>query len=147
MQRALDSAPVISDAFALVLRRAAITSRLRRRTAPRPVSRRQCSFASSSFTSPVPQGSHQRPTAAAPLTRGAAVAVPGDCDRVAIEVEPSQLPEVHSLFRRRAATPTQPQRQAEHLIEVAVVNVALPVHTDQAAAHDSLQVVITVRAL
>ena len=68
----------------------------------------------------------ERAAAAAALAGGAAVAVVGDADGVA-------APGRAAAGRAGAAAPLppQPRAQAEHLVEVAVVQIALPVDAEQ----------------
>ena len=51
----------------------------------------------------------------------------------------------HVDFRHMLPEPAQGQSQ--HLIEIAVVDVALPIDTDEATAHDSFQVFVAVGVL
>src|SRR5688572_18902407 len=138
--RALASEPVMCAALARVRRRASMASRLSGRTAPRLLSRRQWSWESAS---PNANTLGQRAAAAAALPRRAAVAMPSHDDGVAAEVHAHQLAQVDA-FLRGALAPAQPERQAEHLVEVAVVDVALPVHADQPAAHHAPEVLVSV---
>src|SRR5207245_841124 len=49
--------------------------------------------------------------------------------------------------KMRAPAAFEPQRQHQHLVEIAVVDVALPVDREQRAAHHALDVVGAVRAV
>ena len=53
---------------------------------------------------------------------------------------------VDELAQPQAGAPFVHQRQAQHLVEVAVVDEALPVHGDKRAAHHLLEVLVAVRA-
>src|SRR5258706_11990720 len=78
----------------------------------------------------------ERPAAARTLPGGAAEAVVLDHDRVAGEVAPDEIGEPAS---RRAR---DPERQSQHLVEIAVVDRALPVHRDQSAAHHGAEILL-----
>ena len=58
----------------------------------------------------------------------------GDADRVAGEIRVEQLGQVRACFA------VVRQRQIEHLIEIAVIDVAAPVDRDQRAAHDTIEI-------
>jgi len=47
----------------------------------------------------------------------------------------------------RAPAALEPQRQPQHLVEIAVVDVALPVDREQRAAHHAVEVVGAMRAV
>src|SRR5688572_9627574 len=87
----------------------------------------------------------QRAAAGRALPGGAAVAVVAHGDGVAGEVAADQVGELRPRAVLRALL--ERERQLEHLVEVAVVHVALPVDRDQAAAHDGLEVLVAVRAV
>src|SRR5712692_5114422 len=76
-----------------------------------------------------------------PLSGGAAVAMVAHGDRIAREIAPDELREVHAL------APIDDERQAEHLVEVAVVDVALPVDRQQRAAHHRFEILRSMRAM
>src|SRR5919108_195920 len=68
----------------------------------------------------------ERAAAARSLAGGAAVAMAGDANRPAFELDVEQLGQVDALARDVSAC----ERQIEHLVEVAVVDVALPIDRD-----------------
>src|SRR5436305_15124151 len=72
------------------------------------------------------------------LSRGAAVAMVAHSDRAIRELPGEEIAKPPALAA---------ERQAQHLVEVAVVDVALPVNRDQAAAHHRLEVLLAVRAM
>src|SRR5258706_15584724 len=78
----------------------------------------------------------ERPAAARTLPGGAAEAVVLDHDRVAGEVAPDEIGEPDSRPAR------DPERQSQHLVEIAVVARALPVHRDQSAAHHGAEILL-----
>ena len=54
---------------------------------------------------------------------------------------------VQQFGQMDAARSASAQRQVQHLVEIAVVDVALPVHRDQVPAHHRRQVLVPVRGL
>ena len=70
----------------------------------------------------------QRAAAAAALASGAAVTVHGDADGFVVEAGFKQVAQV-------ALNPAGAQRKAQLLVEVAVRQPTLPVHTHRVAAH------------
>src|SRR3569832_427127 len=81
----------------------------------------------------------QRAAATAALPRGAAVAVVIDHDGIAGEACRDEVLDVH------ARPAVEAQRQAQHLIEVAVVDVTLPIDALEAAAHHRIEIGVAVR--
>src|SRR3954467_6394458 len=83
----------------------------------------------------------QRAAAGGTLPRGAAVAMVAHRDVVPLKLALDEVGEAGAplIF-------LEYERQAEHLVEVAVVHITLPVDGDEVAAHHRLQVLIAVRA-
>src|SRR5262245_9810589 len=81
----------------------------------------------------------QGAAAARALAGGAAEAMTGNPDGIAGDVRVEELGQVHAL----ALAPRQ--RQVEHLVEVAVVNVAAVVDRYEAAAHHAGEILLAVR--
>ena len=82
--------------------------------------------------------SGQSAAAAATVPGGAAVTMVhhGDCLRVEIRIH--QFTQVLSPVADTGI-------ETEHLVEIAIVDITLPVDADKAAAHDGIQIVILVR--
>ena len=81
----------------------------------------------------------ERAAAARALSGGAPVAVVAHGDRASVEVLAEGIAQVGTRSPRDA------QRQAEHLVEVAIVEVALPIDRDHRAAHHRIEVRLAVR--
>src|SRR5713101_896138 len=78
----------------------------------------------------------QGATATRSLAGGAAVAVARDSNCLAFDLRFKQVREVHAL------APLMLQREIEHLVEIAVIDIAAPIYRDQATTHDMLQIAI-----
>src|SRR5258705_13833194 len=83
----------------------------------------------------------QRAAAARSLAGGAAIAMACDADRPPLDVGVEQVRQVHALAC------IMPERQIKHLIEVAVVDEASPIHRNQISAHDVLEIGVNMRTL
>src|SRR3569832_400030 len=81
----------------------------------------------------------QRAAATAALPRRAAVAVIFDHDGITREAGRDEVLDV------RARPAMETQRQAQHLIKVAVVDITLPIDADEAAAHHRSEIGVSVR--
>ena len=77
----------------------------------------------------------QGASAATALAGGAPVTMLADLDRASLEILAEQIIQVQALL-------PVAQRHVQHLIEVAVVEIAPPVDAQQLPAHDGLQVVV-----
>src|SRR6266705_2362781 len=62
-------------------------------------------------------------------------------DRVAGEIAPDEIGEPDPRSAR------DPERQSQHLVEIAIVDSALPVHRDQSAAHHGAEILLAERFL
>src|SRR5437667_7423916 len=80
----------------------------------------------------------QRPAATAALPGGAAITMIGygDGRTIVAMVVAHQIAQVAARRCRRSA----PEREPEHLVEIAVVQTAFPVDGNQAPAHDAVEV-------
>src|SRR5262245_36569887 len=83
----------------------------------------------------------ERAAAARSLAGGAAVAMAADPDRPSLHLGFEQIGQVQALAR------VVFERQIEHLIEIAVVDVAPPIDRNQVSAHHLVEVGVEVRAL
>src|SRR5437867_11988398 len=81
----------------------------------------------------------QRATAARALPGRAAIAVIGYRDGCTIQIA------VEQIGQMQAWPISHDDRDAEHLVEITVVQVATPVYRDQASAHHMVQVRVVVR--
>src|SRR6266446_10121478 len=83
----------------------------------------------------------QRAAAARSLARGAAIAMAADPDRSTLDLGFQQIAQVQALAR------VVFERQIEHLIEVAVIDVAAPIDRNQVSAHHVVEIGVEVCAL
>src|SRR5947208_2699692 len=81
----------------------------------------------------------KRAAAAAALSGGATVAVIRDSDRQTFQCVDIELRQVG------ARTKSLAERQTEHLVEIAVVDEALPIDAQQGAAHYAVEVRLLIR--
>ena len=63
-----------------------------------------------------------------------------DPDRPTFDIDVEQIGQVHAFVRAVL------ERQIEHLVEIAIVDVAAPVDRNQISAHDAVEVGVEVRA-
>src|SRR6266566_1083477 len=85
-------------------------------------------------------GLRQRAAATRSLAGGAAITVARDPDRPTFDIDVEQIGQVHAFVRAVL------ERQIEHLVEIAIVDVAAPVDRNQISAHDAVEVGVEVRA-
>ena len=67
--------------------------------------------------------------------------MPGNADRLTLDVGVKQLRQVYTLARIVF------ERQVEHLIKIAVVDITTPIDRNQISAHDVLEVGVEVRTV
>src|SRR6266480_6236255 len=99
-------------------------------------SRRRHTSLTCDWSSDVCSSDLERAAAARALPGGAAEAVVLYHDRIAGEIAPDEIGELCSGPTR------DPERQAQHLVEIAIVDGALPVDRDQSAAHHGAEILL-----
>src|SRR5438034_10858033 len=83
-------------------------------------------------------GLRQRAAATRSLAGGAAITVARDPDRPTFDINVEQIGQVHAFVRAVL------ERQIEHLVEVAIVDVAAPVDRNPMSGHEAVEVGVVV---